>query len=98
MPSTSVQFESLSRGCGSSLRAKHSVRSSNRRVLPKDGPRKALVAFLIDKGVATWSLMWMRRVKQRGNERCPVALNFLLLDADLMLFALRVIKDASEAR
>jgi len=61
---------------------KPSVRSSNKRASLTGGLRKVSVASLTAKGVAPLSLMWMRRVRQHGNEPYPVILPCLLPHAD----------------
>ena len=69
--SSSLQLESLSGRCGSSLfrSLSHALRAA--AALPRDGPRKPLAASSIDRGVATSSLMSMPHARQHGNERSP---------------------------
>lgn len=77
---------------------KPSVCSFNSTVLQTGGRRRALAVCGTERGVASFSLMWMPRAKRHDNERCPVIQRSLLLDADSRRSALPVTSGASVVR
>jgi hypothetical protein len=80
--SASLQPESLSGRCRSSLPTSLSQALRAVQLCAISGPQKPSVASGIDKVAAIWSLMSMPHARRRGNARCRVLLNCLLHNAD----------------